>query len=91
MNIIKLAFELSVPIDRWEHCYEKTWKTPFKNKYIEVNTYKRNSIINFYVDWSFKEDHAGFMLEFDLLGFGAALNFYDCRHWDYETNDYEEN
>ena len=86
MNLIKLSFEISLPIDRWDHIYEKTWATPFKHKYFQVNTYQRNSLISFYVDWSIKEDHAGFMLEFDFLGFGASICLYDCRHWDDEND-----
>ena len=74
MNLIKLAFEISLPIDRYDHTYEKTWATPFKNKYFQVNTYQRNGLFNFYMEWSIKEDHAGFMLEFDLFGFGSVPN-----------------
>ena len=88
MKLIKLAFEISLPIDRYDHIYEKTWATPFKNKYFQVNAYQRNGLINFYMDWSIKEDHAGFMLEFDFLGFGASICLYDCRHWDYENDKF---
>ena len=89
MNLIKLAFEISLPIDRYDHIYEKTWATPFKNKYVQVNAYQRNGLFNFYMEWSIKEDHAGFMLEFDFLGFGASICLYDCRHWDYENDCWE--
>ena len=89
MNLIKLAFEISLPIDRWNHIYEKDWATPFKNKYLRVGAYLTNNLVNFHIDWSIKEDHAGFMLEFALFGFGASICLYDCRHWDYENDCWE--
>lgn len=91
MNLINLDFQLSLPIDRWEHFYEKTWKTPFKNKYFNVGLYKTNSIFGMSVYWSVKQDHAGSALEFNLFGFAVAFVFYDCRHWDDEKNQWEEN
>ena len=90
MNLIKFNFEISLPVDRWEYIYEKTWATPFKNKYFEVNAYKTNAILGFSTHYSIKEDHAGFSLEFIALGFVFTFVFYDCRHWDYETNRWEE-
>ncbi len=86
MNLIKLSFEISLPIDRYDHIYEKDWATPFKNKYLQLGVYLTNNLVNFHMDWSIKEDHAGVMLEFALFGFGASICLYDCRHWDY-VND----
>ena len=90
MNLINFDFEISLPIDRWEHTYEKTWKTPFKNKFFEVNVYKTNAVLGFSTHWSIKEDHPGFALEFIALGFAFAFVLYDCRHWDYEKCKWEE-
>lgn len=45
MNLINFDFEISLPIDRWEYLYEKTWKTPFKNKYFQVSAYKTNTLL----------------------------------------------
>ena len=35
------------------------------------------------------KDHAGSRLELVLFGIHTAIRFYDCRHWDYETNTWE--
>jgi len=86
MNLINFDFEISLPIDRWECLYQKTWATPFKNKYFEANAYKTNAILGFSTHYSVKEDHAGFALEFIVLGFVFTFVFYDYRHWDYEND-----
>ena len=38
----------------------------------------------------YKEDHAGISLEFSLLGTQIHFKFYDCRHWDYKNDCWEE-
>lgn len=34
-------------------------------------------------------DHAGLKFELDVVGFFFAVQIYDHRHWDYETNTWE--
>lgn len=47
-------------------------------------------LFRFELDLSLKgECHAGPKLELTLFGFMVAVNVYDHRHWDHDTNDWE--
>ena len=60
-----------------------------EHKNLEIEFLKENKIIGFYIDITFShEDHAGPEFEFQLLGFGITFNFYDCRHWDYDKDQW---
>ena len=54
-----------------------------KNKTIEIGLYKNNSIIgcSFGIT-GFKQDHAGFNFDLELLGYNIDFIFYDNRHYD---------
>lgn len=46
------------------------------------------SLISFSFTWRWRQDHAGVDLQFTLLGLSHTVQFYDNRHWDYETNNW---
>jgi len=54
-----------------------------KNKSFEIGIYRNSSIIggSFGID-SFKQDHAGFSFDIELLGWNLDFMFYDNRHYD---------
>lgn len=35
-------------------------------------------------------DHAGYLLDIDILGFFMIFNIYDIRHWDYEKEEWQK-
>jgi hypothetical protein len=75
--------------DRFENVYAAAGKTPFKHKYWEVQLIKSNDLVTVDLRISHKTDHAGVDLWLGLLGYSVNLNFYDNRHWNYETNKWE--
>ncbi len=60
------------------------------HKFWDLTICKNSSIIGFSIDYTMRQDHAGFVLEFDLFGWNIEYRFYDCRHWDDERNCWEE-
>lgn len=54
-----------------------------QNKTIEVGVYRNNAIIgcSFGIT-GFKQDHAGFSFDIDLLGYNLDFTFYDNRHYE---------
>ena len=39
--------------------------------------------------WNRKADHAGLTFEFTLCGLTFSKKIYDCRHWDFEKDDWK--
>jgi len=68
----------------------KSWagKTPFKNKFWEVQVMRSDDIVAFDLRITTRTDHAGVDLWLGLLGYAVNLQFYDNRHWNTETNDW---
>lgn len=75
---------------RFHHVFSRHGKTPFKNKYWEFEVLKTSDIVDFRVTLTHRQSHAGFDLSIGLLGYTIEFNFYDCRHWDFEKNQWEE-
>jgi len=79
--MIYFGFNIANPWSkRWEH----TWNyiaNPFKHKYLELELFKDNTIASFSFRWAIRQDHAGLMIDFGLLGYSVNFNFYDNRHW----------
>ena len=87
--MINLNFNIFNP---WSNTWTILWnKSNFisKNKAWEFNGYRTNHIIN--VDFQFNPvgDHGGIRVMLGLFGFDIELHFYDTRHWDYETKDWQ--
>ena len=76
--------------DRWRGLKSWSGKTPFKNKYWEVQTMKSCELLRIEFDWTVQQDHAGLGLELALFGYQIDFRLYDCRHWDYENNCWME-
>ena len=96
-----ICFDLSI-----KNIFHKTNRTSFinhlYNKYISITNYK-NFEIEIYKDAEKKlfsllidlnwygSDHCGPQLEISILGFYFNIKIYDSRHWDYDTNSWENN
>jgi hypothetical protein len=63
-----------------------------KHKYINFQIgWNRESTNIFYfnLQWSYKVDHAGFSINFDLGKFYLILETYDNRHWCNKCNSFK--
>ena len=62
----------------------------YGNKYWELEMLRQHEWqwFKFCIDLTRKTDHAGFRLEIEVLGYNLMFQIYDCRHWDYENNEY---
>lgn len=93
MNILNLRFELTNPFDRWDYfrnlgCISGTF---FKHKAWELeHSYYSPLLADAEARWTHKSDHAGFELGIGLFGYGIHFRIYDTRHWNHDTNRWEE-
>lgn len=88
--MINFCFNIRNP---WSNAFKNLWNrsyaTPFKNKFIELEMYKDSHLVSFNFNWTARTSHAGLDVELGLLGYCLHFNFYDNRHWDYEWNEYQ--
>jgi len=74
---------------RYVQVYTKTGKTWMPHRFWEFEVYKSNAIIRCILEFTTRQDHAGFGMELDLFGWGIDFKIYDHRHWDFENNCWE--
>ena len=87
--MIILDFTIGYPFsDRFE-IVASTSKLLTKYKAVEANIYCTANIIKLSLVYSTRQDHAGLQIEVGLFGYDFELHFYDTRHWDYTTNQWE--
>lgn len=66
----------------------RTYSTPFKNKFIELEFTQDFTLVSFTLNWTIRQSHAGLDLELGLFGYNAHVNLYDNRHWNSEAGRY---
>jgi hypothetical protein len=89
-ELIFLSFALINPFStRFSSVYCKSGKTLMPHKFWEFGIYKTNAIIRCILEFTTRQDHAGFGVELDLLGWGIEFKVYDNRHWDDEKECWE--
>jgi hypothetical protein len=87
--MINLDFTISNPFsDRFRILASKC-KMLTKHKAVEANIYWEANIIKLSLVYSTRQDHAGLQIEVGLFGYDFELHFYDTRHWDYKTHQWE--
>lgn len=87
--MISFSFNLSNPWSkRWSNVWNRVYNTPFKNKFLELEVYKDNTLVSLMFRLSTRTDHGGLSMELGLLGYSFNFNFYDNRHWDHELDRY---
>jgi hypothetical protein len=87
--MISFSFNLSNPLSRrWKNVWNHTYDTPFKNKFLELELIKDNSIVSCMFRLSTRTDHGGLYFDLGMLGYSCVFNFYDNRHWDHELDRY---
>jgi len=83
-----IYFNINIRNPRWWDRFEniKCWtgKTPFKNKYWEVQVIKNDNLLRLEFEITAQQDHAGANLELGLFGYEIHFTFYDNRHWNHE-------
>jgi hypothetical protein len=60
-------------------------------KGLEINAYWNEETWNYFSfssGWSFKGDHAGLSLSFNIWKFEFFFSAYDGRHWNWDANRY---
>jgi len=84
--VINIVFVISNPLDHWHGVVaSKSWSLS-KNKAIELNLYRDNSIAGFsFQITSGQRDHKGFEIHIHLIGYSLEFHFYDCRHFQAEN------
>jgi hypothetical protein len=85
--MINFNFSITNPWSkRFSNLWCRSYGTPFEHKYVELEVYKDTSIVSIAVHLTARRDHSGLSIELGLVGYSFNFNFYDCRHWDYQTN-----
>ena len=87
--MFRLRFELANPwSDRFDpgYCWSKKLT---KNKAWELQAYRSNTIVEAYLEFTHRQDHAGLRIEFGLFTFSITFNIYDTRHWNYADKRWE--
>jgi hypothetical protein len=87
--MINLDFTIGNPFSKRFRILASKCKMLTKYKAVEANIYCTANIIKLSLAYTIKRDHAGLCIEFGLFGYECELNFYDTRHWDYKTNQWE--
>lgn len=88
--MININFTIRNPwSNQFKNIWNRSWSTPFKNKFIELEVIKDVTLISFQFNWTIRQSHAGLELEAGLFGYCIQFNLYDSRHWDYDNNCYE--
>ena len=88
--MINFSFSLVNPwSDRFKNLWCRSFNTPVKNKFIEMEVLKDNSILSFHFHLTARQSQSGLDLEMGVLGYSFNFKFYDCRHWDYQNGRYE--
>jgi hypothetical protein len=85
-----IYFRINVQNPLWRNRFDnvKCWsgKTPWKNKFWELQIMEDASLIAVELDCTLFRDHAGLTLEVGLLGYSVNFKIYDNRHWDTEKD-----
>ena len=88
--MIYFGFNITNPwAERWQNVWNRTYNTPFKHKFVELEFIKDTSIVSGSFKLSTRTDHGGLYMDLGLLGYNFSFNFYDSRHWDYDKDTWE--
>jgi hypothetical protein len=90
MNILNFGFYIGIPFWPWK--WTSFWDREIavsKNKTLLLQFMRSGSIIGFAFRWNIRQDHAGAMLNLELLGFELLVELSDNRHWDDNTGTWE--
>jgi hypothetical protein len=76
----------------WSDLFKPVWswgKKLTKNKALEIEAYRSDTIIEYEIKFTIREDHAGLIIGLGLLSYTIRLQIYDTRHWNYANKCWE--
>jgi hypothetical protein len=79
-------------INPWSDLFKPAWswdKKLTKNKAVEIEVYRSNTVAEFEARLRYREDHAGLTIGLGVLSYTLRAQFYDTRHWNYEKKAWE--
>jgi len=87
---MRLALSLVFPFPHYfKNLGCTSGKLKSEHKYWELEHYYCSTdLINFELQYTTKQDHAGLSIELGLLGYSIHFQVYDNRHWNREKNRY---
>ena len=77
----------------WSDRFEPVYSTGGKltaHKAWEVESYRSDTIAEFELRLSARQDHAGITLGLGLFSWTVRVQLYDTRHWDYERKEWHD-
>lgn len=75
--------------NKFKNLFNKAWIVG-KYKVLEFEIlYADYDILEFSFEWARRLDHAGIELSFGLFGLSFSIRLYDTRHWNEQTQDWE--
>lgn len=88
--MIHLHLSLRNPFsNRFSNIWSRVFDTPFASKCLELQIYRGTDLVSLFVTLTTRQDHAGLQAGIGLLGLNFEFNWYDSRHWNRETNSWE--
>ena len=89
--MIHLAFNITNPWSRRLIKSLKSWhgSTPWENKFWELDITRSRTVVSVNLVVNHRSSHAGVDIVLGLFGHDLMFSFYDRRHWDYETDTWE--
>lgn len=83
--MIEFSFDFSPLTREFKNYWSRSWSTPFRHKFIELEVHTTESLIGFNFLWTARCDHAGLDIQISAFGLCVHFNFYDNRHWNYRA------
>jgi len=88
--MINLQFNIRNPFsDRFSNSWTRLFDTPFAHKFLELQVYRSSDILDVFVRFTTRQDHAGLHAGIGLLSWNFEFNWYDSRHWNRKNNRWE--
>lgn len=91
--MIRINFSLRWPkkfsTEGRDYFYKEWILTKNKSFEIQITNWNKGDIFDIGFDWTMRRDHAGVMFSLTILDYGIILNFYDIRHWNYDTGRWQ--
>jgi hypothetical protein len=90
MKLFNLRAQLILPFEYFKNLGSISGKLGKYTAWELQHTYYSGCLFDIDTELSYHEDHAGFNFCIGLLGYGIDFRIYDTRHWNYNTEEWEE-
>jgi hypothetical protein len=89
MKIFSLRTQISLPFDHFKNLGCISGRIGDHTAWELEHTYYSGSLFDIDTSWSVREDHAGLDITVGLFGYAIHFRIHDTRHWNYETEQWE--